>query len=281
MRPSRRQAQPFTRPLLGRPLVTSLLVATGVGAYVSQLVISLMLHEQGGREMLWHWLALDRAGLFAGDYWKLLTYSFLHSNPLHLGGNMLLLYYAGREVEPIVGWKNFLGIYLLAGIVGGLAHVAAMPTVPLIGACAGVVAIVGAFCTILPELEVRETLFSVIPLRLRARHLGLALLLMCGLLWWQFTLPQIGPVAMLAAVVVAWAYVKQLGFGNPLAIQRYLFARRERAARLERMSPEQFIRTQVDPILEKISREGIQKLSRAERKLLAQGSVKMSSSKEE
>jgi membrane associated rhomboid family serine protease len=256
-------------------MVTSLLVATAVGAYVSQLVISIMLHEQDGQGMLWRWLALDRAALLGGEYWKALTFQFLHLDPIHLLVNMPLLFLAGREVEPIVGWRHFLAIYVLGGIVGGLAHVLALPTTPLVGVSPGVAAVLVAFCTVLPELEVRESLFSVIPVRLRARHLAVAMTLTCGVLWWSGTLLAIGPVAMLAAGVVAWIYVKQLGFGNPLAIQRYLFEKRERAARLERMSSEQFIRTQIDPILEKIAREGMGKLTRAERKILAQGSEKV------
>jgi membrane associated rhomboid family serine protease len=262
-------------------MVTSLLVALGVGAYVSQMVITIMLPQadaQGldGQGMLWRWLALDPAGFFRGEWWKALTFGFLHlASPFHVIGNMLLLFVAGREVEPIVGWRHFLAIYVLGGVVGGVAQMLAIPAVPLVGVSASVAAVVFAFCTILPELEVRDSLFSIIPIRLRARHLALAVALTCAVLWWSGTLLTIGPVAMLVAGALAWVYVKQLGFGNPLAIQRYIFARRERAARLERMSPEQFIRTQIDPILEKISREGMHRLTRAERKLLAQGSSKV------
>jgi membrane associated rhomboid family serine protease len=276
MRPSRRQTPLFTRPwAAGRPAVTAVLVALGVGAYVSQLLITLMLDEQNGAGMLMQWLALDRAGLLAGQWWKIFTYSFLHAHPLHLLCNALLLYPAGREVEPIIGGRHLLAIYGLGLLVGSLAHAFAMPAAPLVGASAGVVAVLIAFCTILPELEVTMMLFFLIPVRLRARHLALALLLVAATLWYTWTLPEIGPVAMLAACAAAWLYVKQLGFGNPLAIQRYIFDRRERAARLERMSPEQFISTEIDPILEKISRQGMSSLTRAERRLLAMGREKI------
>ena len=114
-------------------------------------------------------------------------------------------------------------------------------------------------------------------MRLRAKHLAAALVLVSAVLWYTRTLPAIGPVAMLAACVAGWVYVKQLGFGNPLAIQRYIFEKRERAARLERMSSEQFICTEIDPILEKISREGMHRLTRAERKILALGKDKIAS----
>ena len=115
----------------------------------------------------------------------------------------------------------------------------------------------------------------MVPLRLRAKFLAVALIGVAAILWATLTLPQIGPAGMIAASIAAWLYVKQLGFGNPLALQRFIFNRRQRAARLARMSAEQFIRSEIDPILDKISREGMHSLNRAERKLLAQGREKI------
>jgi len=80
---------------------------------------------------------------------------------------------------------------------------------------------------------------------------------------------------MIAGAIFGWAYVKQLGYGNPLPIQRYIFDRRQRAARLSRMSAEQFIVAEIDPILEKIAQHGVKSLTRAERKLLEQGRGKL------
>ncbi|HEV7867861.1 MAG TPA: rhomboid family intramembrane serine protease [Chthoniobacteraceae bacterium] len=276
MRPSRRQTQPFIRRWpAGRLSATALLVASGVGAFVAQALLTYVLAEHDQKDLLWHWLALDRAGLQAGHYWKFLTYPLLHQNPVHLIGNMLLLYFAGREVEPIIGARHFAGIYALGTIVGGAVQCLVMPDVPVVGASAAVTAIVVAFTTILPELEVTVLMFFVLPLRLRAKYLTLALVVMSGLLWATFTVPMVGPAGMLAASVLAWFYVKQLGFGNPLAIQRYIFNRRQRAARLDRMTPEQFISAEIDPILDKISRDGMHSLSRAERKILERGREKI------
>jgi hypothetical protein len=80
---------------------------------------------------------------------------------------------------------------------------------------------------------------------------------------------------MIAGAIFGWAYVKQLGYGNPLAIQRYIFDRRQRAARLARMNPEQFVALEIDPILEKIAEQGVKSLTRAERKVLEQGREKL------
>ena len=281
MRPSRRQTQPFTRPWsAGRPTATSVLVALGVGAYASQLLIEFMLPARDGTDMLRHWLALDGQAIAEGRYWTFLSYQFLHANPLHMLINMILLFAAGREVEPIVGARHFLGIFGLGTLCGGLAHWGAMPGHTLVGASPAVAAVLMAFSTILPELEVTVNPFFILPMRLRAKHLAFALVVLSAVLWATLatpTLASIGPAGMLGACAVGWIYVKQLGFGNPLAIQRYIFEKRERAARLDRMGPDQFISSEIDPILDKISRLGMHSLTRAERKILEKGREKIAS----
>jgi hypothetical protein len=161
-------------------------------------------------------------------------------------------------------------------VLSGIIHSLGMPPgTPLVGCSAAAVAIFIAFTTILPELEVTVNAFFVFPVRIRAKHLAFAVLTTCGVLWATGTVSQIGPAGMAGAGLLAWLYVKHLGFGNPLALQRYIFNRRQRRARLARMSPEQFISLEIDPILDKISREGMHSLSRAERKILAQGREKI------
>ena len=224
MRPSRRQTQPFVRRwTAGRPSVTALLVALSVGGYVAQILLEYVLAEHDQKALLWQWLALDGAGIAAGEYWKFLSFSLLHFHPLQMIIDMLLLYFAGREVEPIIGSRHFAIIYGAGTLLGGVASWLALPAFPVVGTSAAVTGVIVAFATILPELEVSGNLFYVLPLRLRAKWLALALLAMCGVLWATLTIPQVGAPGMLAAGLFAWFYVKQLGFGNPLAIQRSIF----------------------------------------------------------
>ncbi|MSQ55825.1 MAG: rhomboid family intramembrane serine protease [Betaproteobacteria bacterium] len=56
-----------------------------------------------------------------GEPWRLLMYMFLHFGVVHLAFNMWALWDAGRLVERLYGNGAFLGIYLFAGICGGLA----------------------------------------------------------------------------------------------------------------------------------------------------------------
>jgi len=279
MRPSRRQAQPFVRRWTGgRPSATALLVALSVGGYVAQMLLEYALIDHGHKAVLLQWFALDGAGIAAGEYWKFASYALLHFNPVQLVANMLLLFFAGREVESIIGWRHYLGIYFGGLLVGGIASFFGLPPeLVTVGTTAAVTAVVIAFATILPELEVSTNFLFVLPLRLRAKWLAVSLLAVAGVMWSTRTPPEIGAPGILAGGVLGWLYAKQLGFGNPLAIQRYIFNRRQRAARLDRMSPEQFMANEVDPILDKISREGMSSLTRAERKVLKLGREKMGS----
>ena len=82
-------------------------------------------------------------------------------------------------------------------------------------------------------------------------------------------------MAHLGGGLVGWVYVKQLGFGRTWRIQRYFFERRQREERLARMPSAQFIQEEIDPILDKICRDGLHSLTRAERKILERGREKI------
>ena len=279
MRPSRRQMPPFTRRWAeGRVSATSVLVGALAFAYTLQLCL-----EKGfgaDRTFPPSWLedllGLSGKGIADGNYWQFVSFVLLHSNPFHVLANALILFFVGRELEPIVGKRQFAALFILGNLAGGLAHWLITPAETLLGMTPGVVALLVAFTTTLPELEVTMNLFFVVPVRLKAKHLAAAVVGVCAIMWYAGTSPEISPVALLAGCAVGWLSARQLGFGNPLFFQRYIFEKRQRAARLERMTPAQFISAEIDPILEKISREGMQSLSRAERRILDQGREKIS-----
>jgi membrane associated rhomboid family serine protease len=62
-------------------------------------------------------------GVGDGEWWRLISSGFLHTQIFHLGLNMLALFWLGRMIEPALGHARFLGIYfasLLAGSFGAL-----------------------------------------------------------------------------------------------------------------------------------------------------------------
>ncbi len=220
--------------------------------------------------------ALSRAGISHGYYWQFLTYMFLHGGVIHLLVNCLGLYFAGREVEIVCGPRHLLGMYFLGGFVGGIAQlIAGSPATELVGASGGVCAVLLAFTTILPELEITALIFFVIPLRMRAKWLGRAVIITSILFALVGFGKDIGHVAHLCGALTGWVYARRLGYGGAFWLQRLFRDRRRLQERRDRMNPTEFISEEIDPILDKISREGIHSLTRAERRVLELGREKI------
>jgi membrane associated rhomboid family serine protease len=265
--------QPFTRRWAGKkPSVWAVLIAVNVACYVAQATA-----ESFDRGWFTEVLGLSERGIRAGYYWQFLSYMFLHQGPLHLLLNMVTLFFAAREVESILGPRHLAAIYFSGGVGGGLAQFFFSPlTAPLIGASAGVCAVFIAFTTILPEIELTALLFFIIPVRVKAKHLALAITAISIIFsFGGGTFGGYGHLAHLGGILLGWVYARQLGYGNPLRIQRYVFEKRQRDERLKRMPPGQFVSQEIDPILDKISREGLHSLTRAERRILEKGREKI------
>src|SRR5687767_5906655 len=67
------------------------------------------------------YLMLSPKGLSHGYVWQLLTFQFLHADFFHLLSNMFFgVWMFGRYIEDRLGKINFLKLYFLSGIAGGL-----------------------------------------------------------------------------------------------------------------------------------------------------------------
>jgi len=88
--------------------------------------------------------------------YTLFTSMFIHGGFAHIFGNMLVLFFVGVPFEERVGWKKFLIIYFLTGIIGALTHSVLNPNspIPLIGASGAIFGIMGAFAFSYPRDEV-------------------------------------------------------------------------------------------------------------------------------
>lgn len=88
--------------------------------------------------------ALIPAQVAQGEAWRLLFSMFLHSGIVHLGFNMLSLYFLGAFVEQEFGRGGFLALYLLSGISGGLAYLYFGGfNVPAVGASGAIFGLLG------------------------------------------------------------------------------------------------------------------------------------------
>src|ERR1035437_6965417 len=64
-----------------------------------------------------HWLAV------LTKPWTLITHLFVHIDPFHLLGNMLVLYFSGMIFNEYLGRRKMLATYILGGLSGALLFV--------------------------------------------------------------------------------------------------------------------------------------------------------------
>jgi membrane associated rhomboid family serine protease len=244
--------------------VSTALAFTIVCGYALQWICSFW-----GPGQIEPWLGLSRSGLLGGCLWQFLTYPFLGEldNPL---GSMCLvigLMGFGRELENIIGRKQFSLLIASATVLPGLAAVLHSPAAQLLGAWPALFGIAVALTEALSECQLSVPYFRV---AVRYRFLGAALLaglFTSWLLAW-FPFGHTSPYANLVGAGIGWLYVRFLGFGKQLpgeAIFRSWLIRRRQIAR---MPARQYVTEFVDPILDKIHTEGMDRLSRSERRML-------------
>ncbi len=253
-----------------------------------------------GADFIDNYFALSVAGLQHGYVWQLVTFQFLHAGWLHLIFNMLAVFFFGRPVEMALGRGRFLTLYLSSGVIGGLCQMAAALVWPsffgsaVVGASASACGLVAAFAVL--NWWERFTLFIYFfPVTMRGRTLlwcsiGLA----AGSI---FLMPHsnIANVAHLGGILTGALFVRQIVLGHwhwpewrpsssrPAAPGEFVVTRagkgrfwRSAAGKPDEELPtDEFVKNEVDPILEKISAHGIQSLTARERDILEKARSKM------
>jgi membrane associated rhomboid family serine protease len=133
------------------PYVTYALMAINVLVY---------LVEQGGS---FHWQDYDlyAPAVADGEWYRLITSAFLHAGTLHLGVNMLSLYWLGPPIEGRYGPGRFLALYLAAGVGGSAGVVLLQPHADALGASGAIFGLMGALGVVL--LRTTGSLAPILP----------------------------------------------------------------------------------------------------------------------
>ena len=159
---------------------TAILIMINLAAFAAEMSLGGSENPDALMQLgaLWPPLVIMR-----NEWWRLLTTAFLHFGPLHLASNMFLLFVLGRTVEPILGYRRMLAIYLLGAIASSAFVLWLMWSKYtqygfLVGASGAVFAVVGAEITIVLRnwYKTRQVTDSR-PLQL----LGVMLLLQVGI----------------------------------------------------------------------------------------------------
>ena len=94
------------------------LLITATGGAGSGWVDRLALLPDGATFRLPDGMLLPVDGVSDGAYWQLVTSMFTHVSLLHIGFNMLALWFLGPQLEAAIGRTRFLSLYLLSGLMG-------------------------------------------------------------------------------------------------------------------------------------------------------------------
>lgn len=181
-----------------------------------------------------------------GQFWRLISYQFLHAGVLHLFFNMWVLSYFGPAAEEAMGPRRFLAFYLVCGIAGalfstllagmgvyqkqiplqlyallqGIATYVGVPSLelwqvmPMVGASASIYGVLVAVAFLYPHLRV-SLIFP--PVTMTLRTFALAVLALSIFAVWSGTVNAGGEAGHLGGIIMAaiimsiwkWRYLRK------------------------------------------------------------------------
>ena len=222
--------------------------------------------------------------------WSIITYGFTHYDFFHLLFNLVILYFVSRSMVNLFPSKQSLNIYFLGILSGGFLYLLVYNLIPesmslkvgpLVGASAGVNALLIFLCAYMPN---RETSFFAIKIKLW--HIGLAIIVIdfVGL----FGINQGGKVAHFGGSILGYLYATQLlkgtdigiGFGRFMDSIANLFKPKSTLKTVHKNKKKPFAghnkdsfnefnnQKKIDLILDKISKSGYESLTSEEKAFL-------------
>lgn len=169
-------AEDAPQPVMAAPWVrhessvtlTQIILGANVMIFIAMVLASGPSLDFNGQVMV-HFGANYGPFTLGGQWWRLLTYMFLHGGLMHIAFNMWCLWDLGALCESLYGRWTFAAIYLTTGIAAGLASVAWNPRVLSVGASGAIFGLAGALIASfalgefsLPKVAISGTLRSLL-----------------------------------------------------------------------------------------------------------------------
>jgi membrane associated rhomboid family serine protease len=258
-----------------------------LAANVVLAILGWAIADRGGEPLFLLWGNFNLAeGLLRFQIWRFVSYSFLHADLLHLFFNMVLLWFCGPLIERELGGRRILMLWGLCATAGALtmALVSLVPGLlphgirtPMIGASAAIYGMLAGLAARLPGLRVR-LFFPPVELTMRALAaiaIGISLLMLMS------SSRNIGGEASHLGGAIAGYFLALRpwlldvpNFLRPRPNLRTVDGGKGGGSRrgsgsspapAKKASPS---RDEIDRVLDKISSQGMQSLTAAERRIL-------------
>lgn len=124
--------------------ITYILIGINIAMFFLTYLLYYLSH---GNINFYNTLAVDAAAIKSGQWYRLITGTFLHSGPFflpfHLLFNMYALYIIGSQIENFMGKAKFLIIYFASALMGSLLSVVLLKGVS-IGASGAIFGLMGS-----------------------------------------------------------------------------------------------------------------------------------------
>lgn len=268
------------------------LIVVNVGVYIVNAILPFLFGLERDAFMQWFELPKDM-GAFLTQPWSIVTYSFFHGGIWHLFWNMIILYFASRIFLNLFGSRKLINVYFLGVIFGGLIFMLSYNVFPvfsgvrtaLIGASAGVTAVLIFICSYMPNQEVRLFFFNI-----KLWYLGVFVVLL-DLIQIPSSGNAGGHMAHLGGAFLGYLYARQLLKGNDIgawfsnmldsvtelfrskkeakAPLKTVYRKKGRKRRKDTVDyDKESKQRRIDAILDKISKSGYESLSKEEKDYL-------------
>jgi len=237
------------------------------------------------------WLMLPAAvPNFIWQPWSIFSYMFLHEGFFHLLFNMLWLYWLGNLFQQYLGNSKTYQAYIIGGVFGGLVYMLAYNIFPAfsnqvanayaLGASAGVLSLVVASATLLPEYSIQLFLIG----QVRLKYIALFSVLLD-----LISIPNGnagGHIAHVGGAAFGYLFIKLLysnssipGFLDAIyhAVSswfkpKYNLHIKHKSKVVKNASSGKPNQQEIDAILDKISKNGYESLSQKEKDILFKAS---------
>lgn len=216
--------------------------------------------------------------------WRVVTYMFTHTDPIHFLFNMLMLWMFGAEVAEIMGDRKFTLFYLGAGLFAMLASMYWHPYV--LGASGALYAVMFAYAHYYPERQI--LIFFLFPMPMKyAIYVFAVLDLMLVSGGSSITVAHLTHIGGFVAAFLYFRFFEKRMFAGPSAMERWLASVQRPTPSKSKVhevdfavpskEPEPVVQhlvaeDRLDEILAKVSKDGLASLTEEEKDYLLQAS---------
>lgn len=213
---------------------------------------------------------------FVFKFWTLFTYMFSHKDFGHVFYNMLLLYFTASTFLNFMSEKKLMFVYMMSGLFGGLILLVLSVLFPntftnsiLFGASAAVLGVVAALALYIPNLPV--SIFGI--LEMKYKYYALLIFAVSTII--DFNINTGGKISHFGGAFFGLLFGYLLKNGKDISELSYFKIKKESTLKIVHNNKNKSVNDSsnanqktIDELLDKISKNGYENLSKTEKELL-------------